>query len=57
MADATPSKVKPSHLERDAFLYARSGQSTLQQVVHNTETFGSAPIRAAPAGGRPWLGQ
>jgi DNA invertase Pin-like site-specific DNA recombinase len=36
MADATPSKVKPSHLERDAFLYVR--QSTLQQVLHNTES-------------------
>ena len=38
MADATPSKVKTSHLERDAFVYTRSGQSTLQQVVHNTES-------------------
>jgi len=36
MTDATPSKVKPAHLERDAFLYVR--QSTLQQVLHNTES-------------------
>jgi len=30
------SKVTPSHLRRDAFLYVR--QSTLHQVVQNTES-------------------
>src|SRR3990172_2842018 len=36
MLDAAPTKVRPTHLQRDAFLYVR--QSTLQQVVHNTES-------------------
>jgi DNA invertase Pin-like site-specific DNA recombinase len=36
MPDATPTKVRTTHLQRDAFLYVR--QSTLQQLVHNTES-------------------
>jgi DNA invertase Pin-like site-specific DNA recombinase len=36
MAELTSRKVGPTHLQRDAFLYVR--QSTLQQVVHNTES-------------------
>lgn len=36
MAELTSFKVRPTHLKRDAFLYVR--QSTLQQVVHNTES-------------------
>ena len=35
MSDAT-SKVTASHLGRDAYLYVR--QSTLYQVIHNTES-------------------
>lgn len=36
MPDAASTKVRPTHLQRDAFLYVR--QSTLQQLVHNTES-------------------
>ena len=36
MTDATSSKVTPSHLTRDAYLYVR--QSTLQQILQNTES-------------------
>jgi DNA invertase Pin-like site-specific DNA recombinase len=36
MPDATPTKVRTTHLQRDAYLYVR--QSTLQQLVHNTES-------------------
>ena len=36
MAETAPSKVRPTHLKRDAFLYVR--QSTLHQLVHNTES-------------------
>jgi DNA invertase Pin-like site-specific DNA recombinase len=36
MADTNASKVGATHLKRDAFLYVR--QSTLQQLVHNTES-------------------
>jgi DNA invertase Pin-like site-specific DNA recombinase len=36
MADSNPTKVTAAHLKRDAFLYVR--QSTLQQLVHNTES-------------------
>lgn len=36
MADHNSTKVTPSHLTRDAFLYVR--QSTLQQLIHNTES-------------------
>lgn len=36
MAGSTDGKVTASHLKRNAFLYVR--QSTLQQVVHNTES-------------------
>lgn len=36
MPEATPTKVRATHLQRDAFLYVR--QSTLQQLVHNTES-------------------
>jgi DNA invertase Pin-like site-specific DNA recombinase len=53
MADATPSKVKPSHLERDAFLYVR--QSTLQQVVHNTESTQRQYALRQRAVGLGWL--
>jgi len=34
--NSDPSKVAPSHLQRDAYLYVR--QSTLRQVVENTES-------------------
>ena len=56
MADATPGKVKTSHLERDAFLYARSGQSTLQQVIHNTESTQRQYALRQRAIGLGWLG-
>lgn len=36
MAETAPTKIRPTHLQRDAFLYVR--QSTLQQVMHNTES-------------------
>jgi DNA invertase Pin-like site-specific DNA recombinase len=36
MAEGFPGKVTTAHLRRDAFLYVR--QSTLQQLVHNTES-------------------
>ena len=36
MTEAASSKVRTTHLQRDAFLYVR--QSTLQQLVHNTES-------------------
>ncbi|MHC4609950.1 MAG: recombinase family protein [Planctomycetota bacterium] len=37
MPNADPhQKVRPEHLKRDAYLYVR--QSTLQQVLHNTES-------------------
>jgi len=36
MAETAPTKIRPTHLKRDAFLYVR--QSTLQQVMHNTES-------------------
>lgn len=36
MADTAVSKIAASHLSRDAFLYVR--QSSLQQVIHNTES-------------------
>lgn len=36
MTETVPSKVRPTHLKRDAFLYVR--QSTLHQLVHNTES-------------------
>jgi DNA invertase Pin-like site-specific DNA recombinase len=36
MAETAPSKVRSTHLQRDAFLYVR--QSTLHQLVHNTES-------------------
>ena len=36
MAETVPTKVRSTHLKRDAFLYVR--QSTLHQLVHNTES-------------------
>jgi DNA invertase Pin-like site-specific DNA recombinase len=36
MTETTPSKIRSTHLQRDAFLYVR--QSTLHQLVHNTES-------------------
>jgi DNA invertase Pin-like site-specific DNA recombinase len=36
MAETAPTKVRSTHLKRDAFLYVR--QSTLHQLVHNTES-------------------
>ena len=36
MSCETPTKVKASHLSRDAYLYVR--QSTLRQVLNNTES-------------------
>jgi DNA invertase Pin-like site-specific DNA recombinase len=36
MAETSPSKVRSTHLKRDAFLYVR--QSTLHQLLHNTES-------------------
>jgi DNA invertase Pin-like site-specific DNA recombinase len=36
MADSNATKVTAAHLKREAFLYVR--QSTLQQLVHNTES-------------------
>ena len=38
MVDGSSSKVTAAHLKREAFLYARSGQSTLRQVLENTES-------------------
>jgi DNA invertase Pin-like site-specific DNA recombinase len=36
IAEGLSSKVRGSHLERTAYLYVR--QSTLRQVIHNTES-------------------
>ncbi|HEV2259382.1 MAG TPA: hypothetical protein VGS06_40215, partial [Streptosporangiaceae bacterium] len=36
MPDTAPSKVTAAHLSRTALLYIR--QSTLKQVIHNTES-------------------
>ena len=36
MIDSTSGKITAAHLSRDAYLYVR--QSTLQQLVHNTES-------------------
>jgi len=42
-------KVRADHLKRDAYLYIR--QSTLQQVLHNTEEYQTTVCAEATGGG------
>ena len=44
-----PSKIKPSHTRRSAFVYVR--QSTQSQVEHNRE---STARQYAPSANKPW---
>lgn len=47
--NAVRTKVTASHLKRDAFLYVR--QSTLHQVMQNTESTQRDRARVAPGPG------